>query len=138
MPSNQMKFDPEKANFTNPFQLHRIYFQKEFIVLPPDVCYIEINFENTLLEVFAGERANLILQLRISDEQLKNLQQLHSQHSSERYQAVEKYLHHLGISIEEINEDYINLEWNYSSDNDTEDESVTDVLQLDELLSILL
>lgn len=138
MLSTQQKFDPENVTFINPFQLHRIYFQKEFIVLPPDVHYIEINFENTLLEVFAGERSNLILQLRISDEQLKNLQQLYSQHSSERYQTFEKYLHHLGISIEEINEDYINLEWNYSSDDDTEDESVTDVLQLDELLSILL
>lgn len=134
MLSTQQKFDLEKANFTNPFHLHRIYFQKEFIVLPPDVRYIEINFENTLLEVFAGERANLILQLRISDEQLKNLQQLYSQHSSERYQTIEKYLHYLGISIEE----YINLEWNYSSDDDTEDESVTDVIQLDELLSVLL
>lgn len=138
MSSNQMKFDLEKATFINPFQLHRIYFQKEFIVLPPDVRYIEINFENTLLEVFAGDRANLILQLRISDEQLKNLQQLYSQHSSERYQAVESYLNHLGISIEEINEEYINLEWDYSSDDDTEDESITDVIQLDELLSILL
>ena len=78
------------------------------------------------------------MQLRISDEQLKNLQQLHSPQSSKRYQAVEKYLRHLGISIEEINEDYINLEWNYSSDDETEDESVTDILQLDELLSILL
>ena len=138
MLSTQQKFDPENVTFINSFQLHRIYFQKEFIVLPSDVRYIEINFENTLLEVFAGERSNLILQLRISDEQLKNLQQLHSQHSSERYQTIEKYLHHLGISIEEINEEYINLEWNYSSDDDTEDESVTDVLQLDELLSILL
>lgn len=138
MSSNQMKFDLEKATFINPFQLHRIYFQKEFIVLPPDVRYIEINFENTLLEVFAGDRANLILQLRISDEQLKNLQQLYSQHSSERYQAVESHLNHLGISIEEINEEYINLEWDYSSDDDTEDESITDVIQLDELLSILL
>lgn len=138
MSSNQMKFDPKKANFMNLFQLHRIYFQEEFIVLPSDVRYIEINFENTLLEVFAGERANLVLQLRINDEQLKNLQQLHLHRSSERYQVVEKYFRHLGISIEEINDDYINLEWNYSSDDDTEDESVTDVLQLDELLSILL
>lgn len=78
------------------------------------------------------------MQLRISDEQLKNLQQLHSHQSSERYQTVENYLNHLGISIEEINEDYINLEWNYSSDDETEDESITDVIQLDELLSVLL
>ena len=50
MLSTQQKFDPENVTFINPFQLHRIYFQKEFIVLPPDVHYIEINFENSHLK----------------------------------------------------------------------------------------
>ena len=60
------KLDPQPT-LLSPFEYRKFVYGKDSIIHPKVDDTIEVNFENTLLEIFVGERSNLIFKQRITE-----------------------------------------------------------------------
>ena len=63
------KLDP-RPTLLSPFEYRKFVYGKDSVIHPKVDDTIEVNFENTLLEIFVGERSNLIFKQRITEDEI--------------------------------------------------------------------
>lgn len=99
------KLDPQPT-LLSPFEYRKFVYGKDSIIHPKVDDTIEVNFENTLLEIFVGERSNLIFKQRITEDEMKLLVSL-SENEDCSFEDLGKIFDPIGLNVTDVTDDYI-------------------------------
>lgn len=99
------KLDPQPI-LLSPFEYRKFVYGKDSIIHPKVDDTIEVNFENTLLEIFVGERSNLIFKQRITEDEMKLLVSL-SENEDFSFEDLGKIFDPIGLNVTDVTDDYI-------------------------------
>lgn len=109
------QLDPQPTLLSVYEYRHFIYGDK-FVPHPKDDSSLEINFENTLLEIFIGERSNLLFKQRITEEDVNLLSSL-AESDDCSFEKLNKIFEPTGLSITDVTDDYVCFEIEGATEN---------------------